>query len=239
MWELTGRDTGFLNLCNVLCSQRLIKGKQVLRLIALCLILVIITEHTWPVPVCMENTGQLRRFPTLLKTVKIKQAKPYYRSLKEHCWVSRERETERMREGERGKRNHASQSLTVTMCTEMKSLKLNPRIPLALWQASEKCCCSARHSLLPQPGLWWWRASAACLHSGIRLYTRFSRGWFALHIFGPPTQLQQAACSIQVFSPSLGAKDSTLGSGKGANHMLAPSATNTLWWRGTQLTHTN
>lgn len=55
----------------------------------------------------MENTGQLRRFPALLKTVKIKQAKPYYRSLKEQCWVSKrardtEREGERMRERQRG-----------------------------------------------------------------------------------------------------------------------------------------
>ena len=92
----------------------------------------------------METTGQLRRFPTRLKTVKLKQAKPYYRSLKEHCWVSREPETERERMRERGgKRNHAGQSLTLTMCTEMKSLKLNPCIPLALWRASEKCWCSA------------------------------------------------------------------------------------------------
>ncbi len=51
--------------------------------------------------VWMENTAQLRRFPNLLKTVKIKQAKTYYRSLKEHCWVSREQETERERERER------------------------------------------------------------------------------------------------------------------------------------------
>lgn len=140
-----------------------------------------------------------------------------------------------MREGER---NHAGQNLTLTMCTEMKSLKLNPHIPLALWQASEKCCCSAH--VIPyylSPAQRWWCASAVHLHPRIRLHTRFSRDQFALHIFGPPTQLQQAACSIQVFSPSLGAKDSTLGSGKGANHMLAPSATNTLWQRGMQFIH--
>lgn len=58
-----------------------------------------------------------------------------------------------------------------------------------------------------------------------------SQDQFTLHIFGPPTQLQQAACSIQVFSPSFSAKDSILGSGKDANHMLAPRATNTLWQR--------
>lgn len=103
MWDLMGRDMRFMNLCNILCSQWLIKGKQVPQLMALCLILAIITEHTWPVLVWMENTGQLRRFPTLLKTVKIKQPKPYYRSLREHCWVSRERETEREWERERGK----------------------------------------------------------------------------------------------------------------------------------------
>lgn len=83
--------------------------------------------------------------PSLQKTVKIQQAKPYYRSLREHCWVSREWATERVKEGREreGEGNHAGQSLTLTMCTEMKGLKLNPHIPLALWQASEKCCCSA------------------------------------------------------------------------------------------------
>ena len=35
-----------------------------------------------------------------LKALKIKRAEPYYRSPKEHCWVSRERVTERGRERE-------------------------------------------------------------------------------------------------------------------------------------------
>lgn len=139
--------------------------------------------------------------------------------------------------GREGKRNHTGQSLTLTMCTEMKSLKLNPHIPLALWQASEKCSCSAH--VIPcylSPSLRCWWTYAVYLHCRIILHAgfffSFSGGRFALHIFGPPTQVRQAACSIQVFSPSLGAKDSTLGSGKGANHMLAPSATNTLWRGG-------
>lgn len=175
-----------------------------------------------------------------MKTVKIKQAKPYYRTLKEHCWVSRERETERENErGREGTRNHAGHSLTLTMCTEMKSLKLNPHIPLALWQASEKCCCSAHVVPRYLTPAWWWWASAVYLHCRIKPCTRFSQGWFTLHILGPPTQLQQAACSIQVFSPSFDAKDSTLGSGIGANHMLAPSATSTLRRREMQFTHTN
>lgn len=31
LWELTGRDMRLVNLCNILCSQQLIKGKQVLQ----------------------------------------------------------------------------------------------------------------------------------------------------------------------------------------------------------------
>lgn len=45
-----------------------------------------------------------------------------------------------------------------------------------------------------------------------------------------PPNSNKAACSIKALAPSLGAKDFTLGSGKGANHMLAPSATSTLCW---------
>lgn len=115
-----------------------------------------------------------KEIPSLQKTVKIKQAKPYYRSLQEHCWVSREWETERVKEGEReGEGNHAGQSLTLTMCTEMKGLKLNPHIPLALWQASEKCCCCCSAHVIPYY-LTSARHAAVYLLSRVTLWTSFS-----------------------------------------------------------------
>lgn len=85
-----------------------------------------------------------------MKTVKIKHAQPYYRSLKEHRWVS----TKRAREVEGvGGRNHSGQSLTLTMCTEMKSLKLNPLHSSGFmtreWEMLLRCTC---HSTLPSPG---------------------------------------------------------------------------------------
>lgn len=38
-------------------------------------------------------------------------------------------------------------SLNLATYTELKSLKLTPSIPLALLQASEKCCCFAHATL--------------------------------------------------------------------------------------------
>lgn len=122
--------------------------------------------------------------------------------------------------------SHARQKFTLK--TETDRLKHYPYIPLAFWQASEKFCCSTS-SVFFIPYYWSPAWVGDCvlftLHSK-RLYTTLSQDWNSLHIFGPPTQLQQAACSIQVLSPrpptpSLPAKDSTLGSRSGANHMLA------------------
>lgn len=163
-----------------------------------------------------------------LKTVKIKQAEPYYRSLKEHCWVSRERETEKKREGE-GEREITLVRIWPSQCVQ--KWKAWNWIPAFLWLYDRRVRNAAALHVIP------YYLNPACdgssTHTPLGCTLGFRRDWFTLHIFGPPTQLQQAACSIQVFSPSLGAKDSTLGSGKGANHMLAPSlapdATNTLW----------
>lgn len=179
-----------------------------------------------------------KEIPSQQKTVKIKQAKPYYRSLQEHCWVSTEWETERVKEererGREGEGNHAGQSLTLTMCTEMKGLKLNPHIPLALWQASEKCCSA---HVIPYY-LTSARDAAVYLLSRVTLCTSsspsppiHSEHFWTTH----PTPAK--ASPAQGSSLSLWAKDSTLGSGKGANHMLTPSATNTLWQRRIQFTH--
>lgn len=142
------------------------------------------------------------------------QAKPYYRSLKEHCWVSRERGNR-----EKGGGDHTGQNLTLTMCTEMKSLKLNPHIPLALWQAWEMLLRCTWHSILPYPSLRWWWTSAVYPHFRIRLYARLSSS--CIFLDHPPNSNRELAQSK--FSLSLSAKDSTLGSGKGSNHMLAHS----------------
>lgn len=98
-----------------------------------------------------------------------------------------------------GKRNRVGQSLTLTMCTETKRLKLNPRIPLALWQASEKCCCSAHvipHYLGHVCSSGGGEQSAAHLHFSKALYTIFSGlariAYFSDH---PPNSNRQLAQS--------------------------------------------
>lgn len=113
-------------------------------------------------------------------------------------------------------------------------------IPTFLWLYDKRVRNAAAlhmsfHATLTQPEMVAVVVSSAVrLHSTIIPYIRFSQGSFTLHIFGPPTRLysRQPAQSKR-FPRSLLAKDSTQGSGKGANHMLAPTATKTSWQKGT------
>lgn len=153
-------------------------------------------------------------------------------------WRNTAESAERGKQREKGG-DHAGQNLTLTMCTEMKSLKLNPHIPLALWQAWEMLLRCTWHSILPYLSLRWWWTSAVYLHFRIRFHA-FRLSSSCIFLDHPPNSSRELAQSkfslaqCQGFHPGQWERCQPH-----ASTLTSTSATNTLWQRKRQFTHTH
>lgn len=136
--------------------------------------------------------GSAKEIPSLLKTVKIKQAKPYYGSLQEHCWVSREQET-----GVERKREREITLVRVWPSQCGQKWKAWNWIPTFLWLYDRPVRNAAAlhmsfHTTSPPPAVLQFTSSSEddCMLD-------FSQGC----IFGPPTLLLQQLAQSKVSLP--------------------------------------